>query len=335
MRYLIPLVSLLTLAFWAYGQQAEQRTEPVKAGERPVFTSDTNEMATIRVDVNVVNVLCSVRDKKGGLVADLEQTDFVLTEDGAEQEVRYFARETDLPLTIGMLIDVSRSQERLIDIEKQAGYRFFSEVITKKDLAFLISFGADAELLQDLTSSPELLRDGLDDLRLSGGVAGIMPGPIPTSNPKGTILYDAIFLAAEDMLKKEVGRKVIVIITDGVDYGSTIRKDRAIEVAQRSDAIIYSIYYADPRYQQYRNGYGIMKQISQETGGSIFEVSRRNTLTDIFEQIQEEMRSQYSLGYYPSNAEEDGSFRKIRIKTNQKGQKVKARRNFIQTTPKG
>jgi VWFA-related protein len=328
MRYFIPVASFLVLAFWAFGQQPAQQPEQVKEGERPVFTADTNEMATIKVDVEIVNVLCSVRDKQGGLIGNLEQQDFVLSEDGTDQEIRYFARETNLPLTIGLLIDVSRSQEQLIEIEKQAGYRFFTEVLTKKDLAFLISFGADAELLQDMTSSPELLRDGLDDLRLSGGVGGMLPGPVPTANPKGTILYDAIFLGAEDMLKKEVGRKVLVVITDGVDYGSSVRKDRAIEAAQRSDAIIYSIYYADPRYQQGRNGYGVMKQISQDTGGSIYEVSRRSNLSEIFERIQEEMRSQYSIGYYPTNAEKDGSFRRIKIKTNQKGTKVQARRGY-------
>ncbi len=333
MRFLIPAVLALWLGLSAFGQQPAQQAEPVQAGERPVFTADVNEMPTIRVDVDVVNILFSVRDKRGRLVPDLTKEDFVIEEDGVEQEIRYFAQETDLPLTIGLLIDVSRSQEQLIEVEKHAGYKFFSEVLTEKDLAFLISFGVDVELMQDLTASPQLLREALDDLRLRGGVAGVMPGPIPTSNQKGTVLYDAIFLSADEMLKREVGRKVMVVITDGVDYGSTISKDRAVESAQRSDVIVYSVYYADPRYQQYRNGFGVMKQISQETGGSIFEVSRKSRLEDIFAQIQEEMRSQYSLGYYPTNAEKDGSFRRIKIKTTGKGMKVQARRGYYASKP--
>ncbi|MCP5116386.1 MAG: VWA domain-containing protein [bacterium] len=289
---------------------------------------DVGELPTIKVDVDVVNVLCSVRDKRGGLISNLSQEDFLITEDGSEQEIRYFARETDLPLTIGMLIDVSKSQENLIETEKFAGSRFFSEVLRMKDMAFLISFGVEVELLQDFTGSPRLLREGLDELRLNAAVGGVLPGPVPTANRKGTVLYDAIFLAAEDRLKREVGRKVIVLISDGMDYGSTMSKHRAIEAAQRSDAIIYSIYYADPRYQQFGHGYGDLKKMSQETGGRVFRVSRKNSLEYIFQEIQDEMRSQYSIGYTPTNNNKDGSYRKLEIKTKRKATKVQARKGY-------
>ena len=154
---------------------------------------------TIKVDVDIVNILASVRDKKGALIGNLTKDDFTIYEDGKEQEIKYFTRETDLPLTIGLLVDVSASQENLIQIEKQAAYSFLNSVLRKKDMAFLISFGSDAELLQDFTASPALLRSGLDQLRVNSSVGGLHPGPVPTANhPRGTILYDAVYLAASD-----------------------------------------------------------------------------------------------------------------------------------------
>ena len=146
------------------------------------------------MEVNLVNILFNVRDKKGGLVGSLNKDDFKVFEDGKEQQVKYFNRETDLPLTIGLLIDVSASQMNLIEIEKNAASQFFGTVLRKQDLAFLISFGEDAELLQDYTNSPKLLRAGLDGLQVSSGVGGFGPGPVPTiSQPRGTVLYDAVY----------------------------------------------------------------------------------------------------------------------------------------------
>jgi VWFA-related protein len=176
---------------------------------------------TIKVEVSLVNVLCTVRNKSGGLIGNLEKTDFKIFEDGKEQEIRNFTRETDLPLTIGLLVDTSKSQERLIDIEKRAAYQFFSKVLRQKDEAFLMQFGAEAELLQDSTNSPKILQKGLDELRLSVPLGGLHPGPVPTmQNQAGTILYDATYLAANEKLRGEVGRKAIVLITDGAATGS-------------------------------------------------------------------------------------------------------------------
>src|SRR5580698_4674031 len=154
---------------------------------------------TIKVDVDLVNVLCSVRNKGNGLVGNLEKSDFKLFEDGKEMDIKYFTRETDLPLTIGLLVDTSKSQERLLDIERRAAYQFFSKVLRKKDLAFLMQFGAEAELLQDDTNSPKLLQDGLNQLRLSVPTGGLHPGPVPTmGNQAGTILFDAVYLASTE-----------------------------------------------------------------------------------------------------------------------------------------
>jgi VWFA-related protein len=295
---------------------------------------------TIKVDVDVVNILFNVRDKKGGLVGNLEKGDFTIQEDGKDQSIKYFNRETDLPLTIGLLIDVSASQQNLIEIEKNAAYQFFGQVLRKQDLAFLISFGSDAELLQDYTNSPKLLRGGLDGLKVNSSVGGLHPGPVPTIyQPRGTILYDAVYLAAADQLKGQVGRKVVVLITDGEDQGSRYKIAQAIEAAQKADAIIYGFYYVDRAFY-YQNGItfgGVsdseLRRMAEETGGHVFHVDRKLTLQDAFNQLQDEMRSQYAIAYTPSNPAKDGSFRRIEIHTGNKDWKVQARKGYYAIKP--
>ncbi len=291
----------------------------------------------IKVDVDLVNVLCSVRNKGNGLVGNLEKSDFKVFEDGKEVEIKYFTRETDLPLTIGMLVDTSKSQENLIEPESRAAYEFFKVVLRKKDMAFLMQFGAEAELLQDDTNSAKMLQDGLRQLRLSVPLGGLHPGPVPTQqNMAGTILFDAVYLAANEKLKSEVGRKVIVVITDGDDTGSKISRDKATEAAQKADSIIYFIDYEDPRY--HGGGFGTftlghtgnadMSKMSSETGGRVFRVDRKNTLDDIFKDLQDEMRSQYSIGYTSPHPQKDGTYHKIEIRTNTKDYKVQARKGY-------
>lgn len=295
------------------------------------------EEPIIKVDVDIVNILAAVHTKQGGLVGDLTKDDFVLLEDGKPQTIKYFTRQTDLPLTIGLLVDVSRSQERLIDIEKDAASRFFTDVLGKKDLAFLISFGAECELLQDYTGSPRLLRSGLDGLKLNAPPPTIMPGPVPTmSQPRGTVLYDAVYLAADEKLRGQVGRKVLVLITDGVDMGSHVDLGKALRAAQKADAVIYSIDYYDAA--AYGGGFGTinlggggsgeLKRISEETGGRVFKVDRKHTLHDIFKEIQDEMRTQYAIGYTPANSNRDGAYRRIDLKTTNKDLKVQARKGY-------
>ena len=299
--------------------------------------------SVIKVDVDLVNVLCTVRTKNGGLVGNLQKSDFTIFEDGKQQEIKYFTRETDLPLTIGLLVDTSLSQDRLIDTERRAASEFFRKVLRPKDMAFLMQFGAEAELLQDSTNSVSLLQRGLSQLRLSAPVGGLHPGPVPTaSRQAGTILFDAVYLAADEKLKREVGRKAIVIITDGVDTGSRVSKEKAIEYAQKADAIIYSIEYEDPR--AYGGGFGsismgggggggVLKRLSEETGGRALRVDRKNSLDDIFREIQEEMRSQYSIGYAAANSKRDGSFRKLEIRMANKDLKVQARKGYYAIEP--
>jgi VWFA-related protein len=293
---------------------------------------------TIKVEVQLVNILFNVRDKRGGLVGSLNKDDFSIFEDGKQQEVKYFNRETDLPLTIGLLIDVSASQGNLIDIERNAAYQFFGSVLRKQDLAFLISFGSEAELLQDYTNSATLLRRGLEGLQVNSDVGGLHPGPVPTiSQPRGTILYDAVYLAASDQLKGQVGRKVLVLITDGEDQGSRYKIAQAIEAAQRADAIIYGFYYVDRAFYY---GHGLvfggvsdseLRRMAEETGGHVFHVDKKLPLQDAFSELQNEMRSQYAIGYTSTNANKDGTFRKIEIKTNNKDWKVQARKGYYAT----
>jgi VWFA-related protein len=281
------------------------------------------EEPTIKVDVNLVNVLCSVHNKSNGLVGNLEKTDFQIFEDGKPQEIKYFTRETDLPLTIGLLVDTSGSQQRLVEDERRAASQFFAKVLRKKDLAFLMQFGAEAELNQ---------------IHMSVPVGGLHPGPVPTQQSQaGTILFDAVYLAATEKLSTETGRKTIVLITDGVDEGSKLHIGQAIESAQKADTIIYSIDYEDPMFHgggfgriQIGGGNGVadLTKMSSETGGRVFKVDRHNSLDDIFRELQDEMRSQYSISYAPPGGKKDGAYHKIEIKVAQKDYKVQARKGY-------
>ena len=324
-----PILALATTLVLAAAPAQWPRQQP---------TPTEPEEPTIKVDVDLVNILASVRNKNGALVSSLERDDFLLSEDGKPQTIKYFARETDLPLTIGLLVDVSRSQERLIDVERDAAAQFFTQVLGKKDLAFLIAFGSDAELLQDYTGSPRLLRSALEGLRVNADAGGASPhpGPVPTIyKPRGTVLYEAVYLAAKEKLQGQVGRKVLVLITDGVDQGSRVRLDEAIRWAHLSNAVLYSIYYFDPGAY---GGYGFgglgasdsdLKRLAEESGGRVFKVNRKNPLSRAFDQIQEEMRSQYAIGYTSTNPVRDGNFRRIELKTRQKDLKVQARKGYF------
>jgi len=294
--------------------------------------------APIQVNVDVVNILAAVHDKRGALVGNLNKEDFTILEDGQPQTIKYFTKETDLPLTMGLLVDVSGSQRNLIGIERDAASQFFAKVLRKKDEAFLISFGEESELLQDYTGSARLLQEGLNQLRVSSGVGGFGPGPVPTAGqPRGTVLYDAVYLAAKEKLRGEVGRKAIILITDGVDQGSRLTRSQAIEEAQKSDAVIYSIYYVDPSaYGPFGGGGGgeaELRRMSDETGGRVFRVDRKHPLDEAFQELQEEMRSQYAIGYTPTNEAKDGSYRRLDVRLASKDLKAQARKGYYAIKP--
>jgi len=318
--------SLLLAALWVgYAAWASSPDQPPPPPDDQV----------IRVEVRLVNLFFSVRDRKGGYVSTLGKEDFEIYEDGKKQEIRFFSRETDQPLTLGLLVDVSRSQEALVEVERRASARFFERVLRPKDMAFLISFGVDAELLQDYTSSPVLLAKALDRLRLNAGVSGMSPtgSPVPLpGGPRGTVLYDAVWLACREKMRGEVGRKALVVITDGVDVGSRVKLQEAIEEAQRADVIVYAVLFEDPRYTSWQyggvSGESAMRRMAGETGGRVFRVSRRESLDDIYDTIQTELRSQYSAAYAPLNQARDGSFRRIEVKVKNRDYRVQVRRGY-------
>lgn len=293
-----------------------------------------DEGALIRVEVDVVNILASVREKKTNkLITSLQKQDFILEEEGVEQTVRYFSQQSDLPLTVGLLVDTSPSQERVIYQQVGASSKFFPSVLRlEKDLAFLMSFDVDVELLQDLTGSQELLLEGLNHLEIQSPAGGITPGTVPSRNTPSTALYDSIYLACNEVLQPQVGRKAIVLISDGIDWGSRVKIDEAIEAAHRNDVIIYGIRYFD--YQAYARagvgtgGSGALKKLARETGGQMYEVGRKRTLDWIYQQISDELRNQYSLGYSSSAQGEGGGFRRIEVRTHNRRYEVTAREGY-------
>jgi VWFA-related protein len=327
-------------------------------------------------DVKVVNVLATVRDKQGQIVRDLTKDDFLLEEDGQPQTIRYFSRQSDLPLTLGLLVDTSMSERRMLGVERQASYSFLEQVLRpEKDKAFLIHFDHDVELLQDLTSSRERLEKALDLLNKPewaqasnggpgggyGGRGGRHGGGHRGGAGGGTALYDAIYLASDDLMKKQTGRKALILLTDGEDNASKVSQSEATTSAQRADTLAYSIRIKDEEapYQGFsgpgrgrHGGWGgpggrgpggpggrgsenrpdgkkILQQISHDTGGGYFEVSKKKTVDQIYSQIQEELRNQYSLGYTSTKPESEGGFRKIQLTVRQKGLTVQARDGYF------
>ncbi|MFI5105028.1 MAG: VWA domain-containing protein, partial [Terriglobales bacterium] len=275
------------------------------------------------------NVFFSVSNNHGAAVPDLSKDEFEVLENGRPQSTKYFAAKSDLPLTLGLLIDSSASMQRMLGEEKVAGADFLRQSITKRDLAFIISFDVSVDLLQDLTSDLRLLRSGLGKARInvgggSSGIPGGGPVPVPRSHPKGTLLYDAVYLAAHDVLSQQVGRKVMVILTDGVDEGSKLKLRDAIEAAQKADGICYVLLLSDP---QFRSDVSDMRQLTEQTGGRTIQVNRPDKIGEAFTQIANELRSQYSLGYSPENDKRDGTFRKIEVKS-KSGYKVQARKGY-------
>ena len=293
-------------------------------------TGQQSQPPSFRKNISLANVFFTVKDHHGALIPNLTKDSFEIFEDGKPQTIKYFAPETDLPLTLGLLIDSSGSMERVLPTEKVAAADFLRQTITDKDLGFVISFDISVDLLQDLTSDIRLLRAGLERARInvSGGSSGI-PGtgraPIPNSHSKGTLLFDAVYLAAYEILGKQVSRKVMVILTDGVDNGSRLKLRDAMEAAQKADVICYVLLVTDPR-----NGSNMrdMAELAEQTGGRVISVDRPEKIGDAFRQISSELQSQYSLGYTPDNDKHDGTFRKIEIRTKETDYKVRARKGY-------
>jgi VWFA-related protein len=348
--------------------------------------------ATIKKDVNVVNVLATVRDNKGQIVTGLKKEDFKLEADGHPQSIRYFSRVTDTPLTLGLLVDTSLSQRRLLDKERTASYTFLTDLLdASRDKAFVVHFDFDIELLQDLTSSRPKLEAALQKLQVPQPrqmqTGGSDPGQgQPHYGGGGTKLYDAVFLASDEITRKVEGRKALIILSDGVDQGSKVSLSRAIEAAQRADTLVYTILFADPeaynnmagnpggrhgggfpgggypgRYpgggypgggypgggypggrgggypggggggrgsRGHADGKQVMQELAQQTGGRFFEVSKKDSIDDIYKTIGEELRNQYNLGFTPEQADAQAGYHKLTVSTTGKDMTVQARDGY-------
>ena len=326
----LPLLSTFVLN-WAVAlpliAQSSSSTGPSQSQDQSV--------ETLKVQVNVVQLFFNVKDKKGALIPNQTKNDFELFEDGKPQTVKYFTAESDLPLTLGILIDSSGSQMRVLEMEKEVGSSFLNEILRPKDEAFVIGFDVNVDLLQDFTNDVRRLKAALNKAKINtGGGGGSLPGlgggPIPTGNPRGTLLYDAVYLASHDELAHEVGRKAMILLTDGEDQGSQLRIKDAIEAAQKSDSICYVLLIAD---RGFYGGFGYsgdseMKKLAGETGGRVIEVGNKfDKLKEAFDQIAHELRSQYNIGYTPTNSAQDGTFRKIELRSKQ-GYKIQTRSGY-------
>jgi VWFA-related protein len=366
----------LTLAaqdFRAQEKPPESPPAQPQAQSQPELKRPQEGQPKIAVEVKTVSVLATVRDKHGKIISNLTKDDFQLDEDGRPQTINYFAHESDLPLRLGLLVDTSLSQRRVLDQERSASYSFLDHLLREdKDLAFVIHFDREVELLQDFTPSRPQLQAALQKLSTpqfdggggsaSGGGGGGNGGGGGGgrgrgSHGGGTLLYDAIFLASDELMSKQQGRKALIILSDGVDHGSRETLAEAIATAQRSDTIVYSIYFSDDEGHSIPGGFGmggrgggmgggrgggryppqereqrpdgkkILEQISKETGGRMFKVSKKETVDAIYAQIEEELRNQYSLAYTPDKGNTVG-YHKIHLVAKPKDLVVQARDGY-------
>ena len=333
--------------------------------------------------MKVVTLPVTVRDKHNQIVKGLTKEDFTLTEDGHPQVIKYFNLDTNLPLTLGLLVDSSMSQRSVLDQEKTASKAFLDQMLTvDKDKAFVIHFDREVELLEDLTASRDKLKAAVDQIQVGSPQAdndssGDSGGGRRGMRGGGTQLYDAVYLASNELMKKQQGRKALIILTDGVDRGSKETLNTAIEAAQRADTEVYSIYFKGERggggggENRGGNGYPgmgrhggmggggypgggggypgggggyprggggqsepredgkkILAQISGETGGRLFEVSKKETVDQIYATIEDELRSQYVLGYTPDKTNSGPGYHKVALTTNQKDVTVQTRAGY-------
>ncbi len=324
-------LSLVALSFCLMvGSARAQDQSASSAPDEPAAQGRAQEQTpTFKSEVREVPVYFVVKDKHGTLVPNLGKDSFDVVEDGKPQSIRSFRADTDRPLTLGMMVDTSGSQQRVLEAEKEAGAQFIRQVLTPKDLVFLISFDVNVNLDKDFTADKQELIHALNKERINtggggGGVPGIGEGPIPQSRPRGTLLFDAVYLAANDKLKQEAGRKALIFLTDGGDQGSQLKLRDAIEAAQKADTICYVILISDSG----QGSPGDMRKLAEETGGRLIEVGNNlGKLQKAFDAIGEELRSQYELTYSPTNTRRDGAFRKIEIKE-KSGGKVQARKGY-------
>jgi len=336
------LLCLPALAVTGWAQLAPSPDAP-PVSTAPAQPEDDQSVATFKLSVNLVDLFFTVKDKQGNLVPHLTKNDCTVTEDKVPQTLKSFVAETQQPLTLGILLDTSGSQERVLPLEQQVAGEFLSRVLRTKDEAFALSFDVNVDLLQDYTNSAHMLTRALNKAEINtaggngGGIPGAGGGTIPThGGPKGTVLYDAVVLASGQKMNQEAGRKAMILLTDGEDEGSDHKISEAIAAAQKSNVLVYTILIADRA--GYGNfgyyGYSAMKRLTEETGGRLIDVGNNGPkLEAAFQLIEDELRTQYVATYTPSNTKLDGTFRHICVQCNGDGMKVQVRKGYFAPSP--
>jgi VWFA-related protein len=331
----------LSVAGWA---QLAPSPDAPPVSTAPAPAQEEQSVATFKLDVNLVDVFFTVKDKQGNLVPHLTKNDCTISEDKVPQTLKSFVAETSQPLTLGILLDTSGSQQRVLPLEQDVGSQFLSRVLRQKDEAFLISFDVDVDLLQDFTNSSRLLSRAMSKAEINtaggngaAGIPGAGGGTVPVyGTPKGTLLYDAVVLASNQKLNQESGRKAMILLTDGEDEGSRSKITEAIAAAQKSNALVYVILIADRAFYGGwgYSGFSAMKRLTEETGGRLIDVGNNgNKLEAAFQQIQEELRTQYVASYTPSNTKQDGTFRHVSVDCKGDGMKVQVRKGYFAPSP--
>jgi VWFA-related protein len=286
----------------------------------------TPDEATFSTEVKVVNLLATVRTKSGQLVNDLTKDDFSLIENKHPEDIRYFSRESDLPLTIGLLVDTSLSQTRVLESERAASFQFVDQVLREgKDKVFVTQFDMAVMTRQQPTSHRRDLEESLPYVDTPS------KNDLHAQRGGGTLLFDAVVKASREIMSGLGNRKALIILSDGGDNGSDETLNSAIEAAQRADTLIYSILFADPTYY---GGFGsgdgktAMQRLAKETGGSFFEVSKKFSIQQIYGVIEQELRSQYNLGFVSDQPVRISEFRALQLTAKRKDLVVQARDRY-------
>jgi VWFA-related protein len=337
------LLSAPVMPAVAWGQLAPSPDAP-PVSTAPAPTEDEQSVATFKLQVNLVDMFFTVKDKQGNLVPHLTKDDCTVSEEKQPQTLKSFVAETHQPLTLGILLDTSGSQQRVLPLEQDVGGQFLERVLKSKDEAFLLSFDVNVDLLQDYTNSPRLLSRAMSKAEINtaggngaGGIPGAGGGTVPTVGaPKGTLLYDAVYMASESKMNQESGRKAMIILTDGEDEGSVHKIQDAIAAAQKSNVIVYTILIADRGFYGGfgYSGFSAMKKLTDETGGRLIDVGNNaKKLEDAFQQIEDELRTQYVVTYTPSNTKLDGTFRHVTVACKGDGMKVQVRKGYFALPP--
>jgi Ca-activated chloride channel family protein len=282
----------------------------VAAASGQVLLNPPKDAGTLTVDVNVVGVYCSVRDRSGAFVTGLKKEDFDVRDEGKKRAISYFSGEASTPLTVALLIDVSGSASSFLEEEKLAAGRFFREVLQQGDQAMVIGFGARVVVWKDMTQSVEELLAGLAEVK-------DMPPPPSAAWRGGTQLYSSVHLVGSRKLRRTPGRKAMILITDGVDSGSVVNREAAIRAAQESDSIVYVLHYGGEALHE-------MEKLVEPTGGKVFSVSKDATLRKAFTTIGDELRHLYALGYSLPEDAKPGQYRKLEVKAPKAQVRVRA-----------